>query len=71
MSFDGVVLLSCAAAVVMAKLGASVAATDLEPNLPLLKDNCRDNGELQGSIACSHLALHGHTHSPGAVDFWL
>uniref|UniRef100_A0A383VHV1 Uncharacterized protein n=1 Tax=Tetradesmus obliquus TaxID=3088 RepID=A0A383VHV1_TETOB len=31
-------------AVVMAKLGATVAATDLAPNLPLLRDNCKDNG---------------------------
>ncbi|KAF6266140.1 putative methyltransferase-domain-containing protein [Scenedesmus sp. NREL 46B-D3] len=31
-------------AVVMAKLGASAAATDLAPNLPLLIDNCKDNG---------------------------
>eukprot|EP00879_Flechtneria_rotunda_P030302 GHRR01032922.1.p1 GENE.GHRR01032922.1~~GHRR01032922.1.p1 ORF type:complete len:247 (+),score=39.72 GHRR01032922.1:247-987(+) len=31
-------------AVVMAKLGAHVCATDLIPNLPLLQDNCRTNG---------------------------
>ncbi len=29
----------------MGKLGAEVVATDLEPNLPLLKDNFTSNGE--------------------------
>jgi hypothetical protein len=41
----------------MAKLGASVAATDLAPNLPLLKDNCKDNGELQACQQASSTVL--------------
>ncbi|KAF8055749.1 METTL21A [Scenedesmus sp. PABB004] len=31
-------------AIVLAKLGADVTATDLEPNLPLLRENCGANG---------------------------
>jgi hypothetical protein len=46
----------CSAAVVMAKLGAIVAATDLAPNLPLLGDNCKDNGELQTRLFATLLA---------------
>jgi hypothetical protein len=40
----------------MGKLGATVAATDLAPNLPLLRDNCKDNGERQSKLHTSLLA---------------
>jgi hypothetical protein len=43
----------------MGKLGATVAATDLAPNLPLLIDNCKDNGELQVRLHTSLLAAGG------------
>lgn len=50
------------AGVVMAKLGASVTATDLEPNLPLLRSNCKDNGE-QHTIGVAY-KLQQHRTSP-------
>ena len=37
--------MSGVAGLVMAKLGAEVCATDLKPNLPLLRDNFAANGE--------------------------
>ncbi len=36
--------LRCTTGIVMAHLGARVTATDLAPNLPLLRDNCAVNG---------------------------
>ena len=33
------------AGIVLARLGAQVVLTDLEPNLPLLTANCNNNGE--------------------------
>lgn len=34
------------AGIVLARLGADVVLTDLAPNLPLLRDNCKANGML-------------------------
>jgi len=48
------------AGILMGKLGAEVVATDLEPNLPLLKDNFTSNGEEIWAIACCETVALAH-----------
>ena len=52
------------AGIVLARLGAQVVLTDLEPNLALLSDNCKANGKHKLSAvstgACELYFLQKH-----------
>lgn len=49
------------AGIVLARLGADVVLTDLAPNLPLLRDNCKANGMLWLSLNSCHVESNTHT----------
>jgi hypothetical protein len=58
---------AAAAGVVVALLGGRVTATDLRPNLPLLRTNCAVNGDCfrrPSCEACLSTAINITTHAP-------
>ena len=50
------------AGIVLARLGADVTLTDLEPNLPLLAGNCKTNGAVAAAISLQLRVMHVHVH---------